>query len=154
MPCRSPDGHTYLQLFDATENKILVVKSLAESFIIQVGEAVDIFSGGILRSTLHSVGRPVEIEDLSRETLVVFLQPAWNKTLPCPRHFLNAGTSQGNLISYNETSYSRSQQLVEEILRKIPPLSSRLRDGMTFTEFSRETTKQYYAGSGTQSRGK
>ncbi|KAL8513216.1 hypothetical protein ACS0TY_019427 [Phlomoides rotata] len=33
----------------------------------------------------------------------------------------------------------------------IVPLLSRLQDGITFAEFSRETTKQYYGGSGLQS---
>jgi len=34
--------------------------------------------------------------------------------------------------------------------KKNPPLSSRLREGMTFSEFSRQTTKQYYGGGGIQ----
>lgn len=153
QPCFSPDEHTYLLLFDATENKIRLVKSSPENFIIQVGEAADILSGGRLCATLHSVGRPIEIEDLSRETFAVFLQPAWSRTLSYPEH-LNARTSQAALPSSKETCSSKSQQLIQEILRKVPPLSSRLRDGMTFAEFSRETTKQYYGGSGVQSRDK
>ncbi|ONK76066.1 uncharacterized protein A4U43_C03F23530, partial [Asparagus officinalis] len=153
QPFSSPDGHTYLQLFDATENKILVVKSPPGSFIVQVGEAADILSRGRLQSTLHSVCRPVDFENISRETFVVFLQPAWSKTLSHPRHLLNAKPIQGKLTPEDETS-SKSQQLMQEILQKIPPLSSRLREGMTFAEFSRETTKQYYGGSGTQSRDK
>lgn len=153
QPCFSPDEHTYLLLFDATENKIRLVKSSPENFIIQVGEAADILSGGRLCATLHSVGKPIEIEDLSRETFAVFLQPAWSRTLSYPEH-LNARTSQAALPSSKETCSSKSQQLIQEILRKVPPLSSRLRDGMTFAEFSRETTKQYYGGSGVQSRDK
>jgi hypothetical protein len=35
---------------------------------------------------------------------------------------------------------------MQEIMEKIPPLSSRLREGMTFAEFSRQTPKQYYGG--------
>ncbi|KAF6152838.1 hypothetical protein GIB67_025856, partial [Kingdonia uniflora] len=42
--------------------------------------------------------------------------------------------------------------LIEEINGIVPPLSSRLKDGMTFAEFSRETTKQYYGGNGMQSK--
>ncbi|KAG2325340.1 hypothetical protein Bca52824_008068 [Brassica carinata] len=38
-----------------------------------------------------------------------------------------------------------------DIHSTVPPLWSRIRDGMTFAEFSRETTKQYYGGSGLQS---
>jgi hypothetical protein len=40
--------------------------------------------------------------------------------------------------------------LMQDILMKIPPLSSRLKEGMTFAEFSRQTTKQYYGGGGIQ----
>ncbi|XP_017701668.2 uncharacterized protein LOC108510662 [Phoenix dactylifera] len=164
--CSSPDGHTYLQLFDTKRNKLFAVKSPPESFIIQVGEAADILSGGKLCSTLHSVGRPVEIENLSRETFVVFLQPSWDKTLSYPAYLSESKRSR-KLLSNKETSGSCNNgsglpstvvagtqeplELMQEILRKIPPLSSRLRDGMTFAEFSRETTKQYYSGSGTQS---
>lgn len=43
------------------------------------------------------------------------------------------------------------KKLTQEIRKIIPPLLSRLKDGMTFAEFSRETTKQYYGGRGLQS---
>ncbi|PKA48803.1 hypothetical protein AXF42_Ash020977 [Apostasia shenzhenica] len=137
----SPDDHTYLRLFDSNHNRILLVKTSPESFIIQVGEAADILSKGRLHSTLHSVARPLETKNLSRETFVVFLQPPWDQVLSYPAYLNDAGEKNSDNIP-----------LVEEILRNIPPLSSRLRDGMTFAEFSRETTKQYYGGSGTQSR--
>lgn len=162
--CLSPSGHTYLQLFDSEKNKIYVVKSPPESFIIQVGESADVLSRGKLRSALHSVGRPLELENLSRETIVVFLQPAWNKVLSFPDGLLEANhekvlSGNGMPKSCDEDTVpssaaldsDESNQLMQEILKKIPPLSSRLRDGMTFAEFSRETTKQYYGGSGTQS---
>ncbi|XP_039137094.1 uncharacterized protein LOC120274619 [Dioscorea cayenensis subsp. rotundata] len=68
--CLSPSGHTYLQLFDSDKNKIYVVKSPPESFIIQVGESADVLSRGKLRSALHSVGRPLELENLSRDFLL------------------------------------------------------------------------------------
>ncbi|KAF6170687.1 hypothetical protein GIB67_015639 [Kingdonia uniflora] len=42
--------------------------------------------------------------------------------------------------------------LIEEINGIVPPLSSRLKDGMTFTEFSCEATKQYNGGNGMQSK--
>ncbi|KAJ6813705.1 uncharacterized protein M6B38_367990 [Iris pallida] len=163
--CISPDGHTYLQLYDSSKNKVLLVKSLPESFIIQVGEAADILSHGKLRPTLHSVGKPLEFENLSRETFVVFLQPSWDQTLSYSEH-LNCRSNQEYLSSSKGTCNKEDPlnsvvvgsqepfQLMQGILRKIPPLSSRLRDGMTFAEFARETTKQYYGGSGIQSRDK
>ncbi|KAK1271785.1 hypothetical protein QJS04_geneDACA007513 [Acorus gramineus] len=135
-----PGGHTYLQLFDANTDKILVVKTPPESFIVQVGESADILSKGKLRSTLHSVYKPMGLENVSRDIFVLFLQPAWNKTFSISDYPPTASTES-----------SESHRLGQEIHRMIPPLFSRLRDGMTFAEFSRETTKQYYGGSGTQS---
>ena len=129
----SPTGHTYLQIFDPNKNEVVMVRASPDSLIVQVGESADILSKGKLRSTLHSVCRPAKVENLSRETFVVFLQPAWSKT-------------------FSVSDYYPMDRLSEEIHRIVPPLASRLKDGMTFAEFSRETTKQYYGGSGLQSK--
>ncbi|MQL90753.1 hypothetical protein Taro_023357 [Colocasia esculenta] len=161
--CSPPDGHTCLQLLDSTANKVLMVKAPLESFIIQVGESADILSNGRLRSTLHSVCRPAGLRGLSRETFVVFLQPAWDKTFSPPDHVLacgkelasseevRAGHGEKNSSNFQLMADENSYNLKEEILKAVPPLCSRLRASMTFAEFSRETTKQYYGGSGTQS---
>lgn len=135
-----PMGHSCLQLFDTRNKRVVSVKCQPESFIIQVGEAADVLSRGKLRSTLHAVSRQLGMGgDVSRETFVVFLQPSWNKVL----HY------QGYSLDPDEV---RDGDELAEIRSKIPPLSARLRDGMTFAEFSRETTKQYYGGSGTQNK--
>ncbi|KAJ4954955.1 hypothetical protein NE237_011738 [Protea cynaroides] len=155
IECPSPSGHTYLQICDPNKNNILLVKSPPESFIIQVGESADILSKGKLRSTLHSVCRPIKQDNLSRETFVVFMQPAWSKT------FSIAGYPAENLGSSSHSSGScgeevhvaeqETQKPYQQIHKVIPPLQKRLKDGMTFAEFSRETTKQYYGGKGLQS---
>lgn len=135
-----PMGHSCLQLFDTRNKRVVSVKCRPESFIIQVGEAADVLSGGKLRSMLHAVSRQLGMGgDVSRETFVVFLQPSWDKVL----HY------QGYSLDHDEV---QDGDELAEIRRKIPPLSARLRDGMTFAEFSRETTKQYYGGSGTQNK--
>lgn len=138
----SPSGHTYLQIFNPSENKIQMVKSSSpESFIIQVGESADVLSKGKLRSTLHAVCRPTEIEHLSRETFVVFLQPAWNRTFDISEEY-----------PLNENHHvEQDSRLVGEIGKIVPPLSLRLKNGMTFAEFSRVTTKLYYGDGGLQS---
>ncbi|XP_042422683.1 uncharacterized protein LOC122010270 isoform X2 [Zingiber officinale] len=163
----SPDAHAYLQLFDIKKNIIYFVRSPPESFIVQVGEAADILTRGKLCSTLHSVSRPTDIQNLSRETFVVFLQPAWDKVLsssefPC----LDETSNQVERLARNVSSVPKEEnaptrptisdsedapELMQEILEKIPPLSIRYKKEMTFAEFSRETTKQYYSSSGTQS---
>ncbi|KAK4558326.1 hypothetical protein RGQ29_007891 [Quercus rubra] len=146
--CPSPSGHTYLQIFNPYKNNVCVVKASPESFIIQVGESADIISKGKLRSTLHSVSRPSKLGSLSRETFVVFLQPAWNKTFSISDYPMKQFMSCHEETNHSEQDHNK---LTQEIGKIIPPLSSRLKDGMTFAEFSRETTKQYYGGSGLQS---
>ncbi|KAM0877102.1 hypothetical protein ACQ4PT_035747 [Festuca glaucescens] len=151
--CSLPDGHTHLQLFN--KRRIFSVRCSQESFIVQIGEAADILSGGKLRSTLHAVSRPLGLPNISRETFVVFVQPSWDKSLPClgyssaneddsSDHLESASRSDGSADSCSE------HILTQDILMKIPPLSSRLKEGMTFAEFSRQTTKQYYGGGGIQ----
>ncbi|KAK9684836.1 hypothetical protein RND81_10G236000 [Saponaria officinalis] len=151
--CPSPDGHSYLQIFHPNKDNICIVKAPPESFILQVGESADILSRRRLQSTLHSVLRPVDLENLSRETFVVFLHPAWNKAFEISKYPMEGLTSncqngeQGQSICGDK---ERVKKLKEEIHKIIPPLSSRLKDGMTFAEFSRETTKQYYGDNGFQ----
>ncbi|KAM3406160.1 hypothetical protein ACQJBY_000295 [Aegilops geniculata] len=151
--CSVPGGHSHLQLF--SKRRIFSVRCSRESFIVQVGEAAGILSGGKLRSTLHAVSRPLGFPNISRETFVVFLQPSWDKTLP----FLGNSSADEDDSSDHMESASRDDGsagscsehiLMQEILKKIPPLSSRLKEGMTFAEFSRQTTKRYYGGGGIQ----
>ncbi|KDP21412.1 hypothetical protein JCGZ_21883 [Jatropha curcas] len=150
--CPYPDGHSYLQIFDPNKNNVLMVKTSPESFIIQVGESADILSKGKLQSTLHCVCRPVKLENVSRETFVVFLQPAWGKTFSTSDYPMEHSASVGNLSNEGNGNFKHGfDNFVQDIHKIVPPLSSRLKDGMTFAEFSRETTKQYYGGSGLQS---
>ncbi|KAE8665431.1 Detected protein of unknown function [Hibiscus syriacus] len=100
--CASPSGHSYLQVFHPNKNKVLMVKSSPESFIVQVGESADILSKGKLRSTLHCVQRPARL----------------------------------SLEHYNPS---------------VQPLEQAEEKNFSDQEFSRETTKQYYGGSGLQS---
>nr|KJB46944.1 hypothetical protein B456_008G002600 [Gossypium raimondii] len=152
--CASPSGHSYLQVFHPNKNKVLMVKASPESFIVQVGESADILSKGKLRSTLHCVRRPARFENLSRETFVVFLQPAWSKTFSISDYPMEHYNPSVHHLEQAEDHYFADQDqnaLTQEIQKIVPPLSARLKDGMTFAEFSRETTKQYYGGSGLQS---
>ncbi|XP_021770304.1 uncharacterized protein LOC110734455 [Chenopodium quinoa] len=153
LECSSPSGNTYMQIFHPKNNNICAIKAPPESFILQVGESADILSRHKLQATLHSVSQPVELEILSRETFVVFLHPAWNKVFDIsdyPMEQLTLNDQKGN-HGERPQGEGELEKLTQEIHRIIPPLSARLKDGMTFAEFSRETTKQYYGGSGLQS---
>jgi len=152
LECHPPDGHTHSQLCNG--RKIFSVRYSPENFIVQVGEAADILSQGKLKSTLHAVSRPLTSTDISRETFVVFLQPSWDKTLAYPGYSLDEGESilskETSDVSDGSAGPCDEDTFMQEILKKIPPMSSRLKEGMTFAEFSRQTTKQYYGGSGIQ----
>lgn len=152
--CPSPSGHTYLQIFHPNKNSICIVKAPPDSFIVQVGESADILSRRKLHSTLHSVSRLVQLENISRETFVVFLHPAWNMVFDIsnyPTEHLITNSQYGENEERPQGGKQAVKKLTQEIRKIIPPLLSRLKDGMTFAEFSRETTKQYYGGRGLQS---
>ncbi|KAI7750260.1 hypothetical protein M8C21_015969 [Ambrosia artemisiifolia] len=149
--CPSPSGHTYLQILDPNKNRVVTVKVSSGSFIVQVGESGDILSKGKLRATLHSVYRPKSLENLSRETFVVFLQPAWSKILYVYDFAVDSSSSNCEDSRICDEGNQR-QKPSSDIGKLIPPLCDRLKNGMTFAEFSRETTKQYYGSSGLQSK--
>ncbi|PON54453.1 Isopenicillin N synthase-like [Parasponia andersonii] len=153
--CGYPNGHTCLQIFDPNKKGIFMVDCSPENFIIQVGESAEVISKGNLRATLHSVLRPGKLENLSREAFVVFLQPAWDKVLCISDYPMRCLSLEDQYLSISsaedEEGILEEQNRIEEIEKIVPPLSSRLKDGMTFAEFSRETTRQYYGGSGLQS---
>ncbi|XP_010512741.1 PREDICTED: uncharacterized protein LOC104788668 isoform X1 [Camelina sativa] len=146
--CTLMGSHSYLQIYHPSKNKLYMVKTPQDSFIVQIGESADILSKGKLRSTLHCVCKPEKLDDVSRETFVVFLQPNWSQTFSVSEYTME------HLRSYSLQSQLSDKDEVPnpDIEKIVPPLSSRVRDGMTFAEFSRETTKQYYGGSGLQSK--
>ncbi|KAB2616135.1 hypothetical protein D8674_022723 [Pyrus ussuriensis x Pyrus communis] len=144
-----PNGNTYLQIFDPRKDNVFMVKASPESFIVQVGESANIISRGKLHATLHSVCRHSKFENLSRETFVVFLQPPWNKTFSVTDYSMDKSLEISSEVK--QVDDPEQSRLTEELQKIVPPLALRLKDGMTFADFSRETTKQYYGGSGLQS---
>ncbi|KAF6176836.1 hypothetical protein GIB67_026523 [Kingdonia uniflora] len=61
------------------------------------------------------------------------------------------GVSTSDAISFH-LNKKVMLSLIEETNGIAPPLSSHLKDGMTFAKFLRETTKQYYGGNVMQSK--
>ncbi|XP_073157515.1 uncharacterized protein [Henckelia pumila] len=147
--CDSPTGHTYLQILHPRKRRVLSVKAAEGSFIVQVGESADVLSKGKLRATLHCVSRPAKIDDLSRETFVVFLQPAWNKIFSLKEYPVGDQNLESDCEGTGGADHE-PDELIQNISGMVPPLSSRLKDGMTFADFAKETTRKYYGGSGLQ----
>ncbi len=136
--CSPPDGHSSLQVMDSMTGGSTFVAVAADCLVVQVGEAAQILSGGKLVARAHCVARPTMAADVSRETMAVFLQPAWERPLMLPMWGAETALQAGGLSTDLETL--------------IPPLTSRWRQGSTFAEFSQETTRQYYGVEGRQSR--
>ena len=120
---------------------------------VQVGEAAQILSGGKLRAAAHCVRRGREMTT-SREMFVVFTQPHWDALLVSPQREEGSSCCLDEVVcahEYMQTNPNNASgdcpQLlaVEEIVKGIiPPLKDRWREGITFADFSKETTKQYY----------
>lgn len=143
--------HIGLKILNSGNGHVEYVSVPADCLIIQVGEAAQILTGGKLQATAHCVCRPPERHDISRETFVVFLQPAWHRRLFLPSQLINP-TVQGcdMMKDHVPNTSSTFEKDFQEIHNKIPVLESRWKNGSTFAEFSRETTKQYYGSNGAQ----
>lgn len=136
--CAPPDEHSSLLVMDRDgRTTSLVVPS--DYLIVQVGEAAQLLSVGKLVARAHCVMRPSAAEDVSRETMAVFLQPAWDRRLCLPPGIPSERALEaGGIATHLETH--------------IPLLASRWKEGCTFAEFSKETTRQYYGAGAHQTR--
>lgn len=104
-------------------------------------------------------------EDLSRQSFVVFVQPAWGAVLDSPlapvqdEHSPSCvgGNSSGGCVvdGYSlGSSTLNSGAFQEEELQfghaSVPKLKCRWQPGMTFSEFAKATTRAYYGAGGLQ----
>ncbi|KAB2050644.1 hypothetical protein ES319_A12G002500v1 [Gossypium barbadense] len=109
-------------------------------------------SGHSYLQVFHPNKNKVFMMKASPESFIV--QPAWSKTFSISDYPMEHYNPSVHHLEQAEEHYFADQDqnaLTQEIQKIVPPLSARLKDGMTFAEFSRETTKQYYGGSGLQS---
>lgn len=136
--CAPPDGHSSLIAMDSQgRNASVAVPS--DYLIVQVGEAAQLLTEGALVARAHCVVRPTAAEDVSRETMAVFLQPAWDKRMSLPPGVpAELALEAGGIAAHLKTH--------------IPLLASRWKEGCTFAEFSKETTRQYYGADSQQTR--
>ena len=135
--------HIGLKIWNTGNRKLEFICAPDDCLLVQVGEAAEILTGGKLRAIAHCVCRPLERDDVSRETFVVFLQPSWDMRLVSLDQHETIGKKLENDVIVEEFS---------TIQCRVPSLESRWRSGCTFAEFSRETTKQYYGANGAQTK--
>lgn len=100
-----------------------LVRLEPDALAFQIGEAAQIMSDGALRATPHAVVVPSAgaSRAVTRSTLAVFMQPAWDQ----PLHARDATTAA-------DTADAR-----------VPALRDRWRDGMRFAEFATATFAAY-----------
>jgi isopenicillin N synthase-like dioxygenase len=92
----------------------------------QVGETLQIHSGGILNATPHAVKVMDDIpDDIARITFALFMEPNKDFKLQIP---------QGSKIENVKTAE----------VYKVPKLQDRFKEGMTFGEFCEATYSQFY----------
>ncbi|KAL4443947.1 hypothetical protein ABPG75_011684 [Micractinium tetrahymenae] len=84
-PTACPDPAAGLHIRDRS-GQVVQVAIPEEHIGFQVGEAMQIHSGGLLRGTPHCVvgPRPELSAGISRETFAVFMQPKWDTPLDAP----------------------------------------------------------------------
>jgi isopenicillin N synthase-like dioxygenase len=97
-----------------------------EDLAYQVGETLQIHSGGILHATPHAVKVLNDIpEDIARVTFALFMEPNYNEKLNIP---------EGAKIEDVKTSQ----------IYKVPKVQDRFIPGMTFGEFTDATYNKFY----------
>lgn len=159
----------------------VVVHIPDDCIAVQIGEAAQILSGGRLAATPHCVRKPTapilrppqpndeegEVDSgaarlldpalISRQTFVVFCQPAWDAIMtpsgsesadgasmvPAPACTSPQTRSHVRVLSASEGSTSMLSTL-------LPPLASRWAPGISYSDFSKRTTKAYFGASGVQ----
>ncbi|KAL4437794.1 hypothetical protein ABPG77_005706 [Micractinium sp. CCAP 211/92] len=84
-PVACPDPAAGLHIRDRS-GRVVQVAIPEDHLGFQVGEAMQIHSGGLLRGTPHCVvaPRPELSAGISRETFAVFMQPKWDTPLDAP----------------------------------------------------------------------
>mmetsp|Transcript_20348 Transcript_20348/g.56608 ORF Transcript_20348/g.56608 Transcript_20348/m.56608 type:complete len:142 (-) Transcript_20348:97-522(-) len=116
---RSPHKDAGLYVVDR-KNQVRQVRLPSDCMGIQIGECTQILTGGAVIATPHCVkGAPT----VARTSLACFIDT--------PPTYLLEGPAVSN--DHLDSSSSR-----------VPPLSKRWKDGMSFGEFLEKTFKMYY----------
>lgn len=97
-----------------------------EDLAFQIGETLQIHSGGLLHATPHAVKVMDDIPDnIARVTFALFMEPNMDVPLITPKE-------------------SRVEEIVTSEIYKVPKLQQRFKPGMTFGQFNDATYNYYY----------
>jgi isopenicillin N synthase-like dioxygenase len=113
------------------QDRVCKIEIPADCMAVQIGECIQIITGGAVIATPHCVkGAP----DLARASLACFIDTP-------PSYVLSSPTSNGK-DNDDERPFGRTDAAKSFSL--VPPLASRWNDGMTFGAFLEKTFKMYY----------
>jgi isopenicillin N synthase-like dioxygenase len=122
---KSPDETAGLYVVDR-QDRVLQVKLPSDCMGVQIGECTQILTAGAVVATPHCVrGAPI----VARTSLACFIDTPPSYKLSSPMVGSNTATSNDPLC--------RSSS-------RVPPLSKRWTDGMTFGQFLAKTFQMYY----------
>lgn len=127
IPCPDPRAGLYIR---SRAGKTVRVSVPSDCMAFQIGETMQVHSGGVLQATPHCV-RAAEVPGVSRGTLAVFMEPEWHETMATP-----AGSEPEAILRGAKG---------ELLPPGVPPLLSRWTgDAQTFGDFTDLTLKSYY----------
>jgi hypothetical protein len=128
------------------------------AILIQLADAAQVLSGGRLLATPHCVSRSGTGVGVSRQTFVLFTQPAWGCPLAPLPHTASPAVTDAEL----EGIVAPSAAFDEAFEGLVPSLRSRWLHAAssctprevapTFAAFARATTAAYYGAKGLQAR--
>lgn len=118
------DAGLYVKVRDGTNVKVSVPE---DCLAVQLGEAMQVLSGGFLRATPHCVKASMDV-NVSREQLAMFTACDLSFPMDLPEYALSW------------------KKVVEcpNLPRGVPPLEGRLTGSKDFCEFADRTYKAYY----------
>ncbi|KAL7525192.1 hypothetical protein ACHAWF_001246 [Thalassiosira exigua] len=126
VDCPDPEAGLYIK----SRNGALVhAKIPNDAIAFQVGETMQIHSGGVLQATPHAV-RGCARGNVSRETFAVFMEPEYHSGMNLP---------DGRTLS--DAQHIEAEKYLPKNVRA---LSSRWKPGMNFGEFSEATFAAFH----------
>lgn len=127
------DSGLFILSRNGDEHRV-TIDSPHNSIAFQIGETLQLLSGGLLRATPHSVRNPSiqRFQDYGRSTMALFMEP-------CLTDPVRIGKQSSLNTLHNYLSRNNSTRDPMDTDAIVPSLHSRFTDGMTFGDFHQNT---------------
>jgi len=111
------------------QNQVCKVQIPRDCMAIQIGECTQIITGGAVLATPHCVRGDNNSTNVARASLACFVDTPPSVPLSIPSEEENDAIMQKSILSHSS---------------KVPPLSARWENGVTFGDFLQKTFQMYY----------